>query len=257
MMAAPQRHKRSRLAASRRARTARGERGRGSEVESARDSRAERAREATRAEIARAALQLFLDEGYERVSMRRIADAVGYTPGALYAYFRDKDEILYALHVEGFARLRASIRAVDALGLAPGERMYRIGEEYLRFAFENPRLYDLMFITSRLGDRIRADKKWQVGLDNYDHLRGVVREAMEAGVLPAGDVEAANFATWAEVHGIAAAVIRGRTHSVIPDRELPRVVRDAYRFAFGGLLVKPAPRSPERPRRAAQRTRRR
>jgi AcrR family transcriptional regulator len=57
--------------------------------QSPRDARAERTREATRAEIGRAALQLFLDEGYERVSMRRIADAVGYTPGALYAYVRD------------------------------------------------------------------------------------------------------------------------------------------------------------------------
>ena len=223
----------------------------------ARDARAERAREATRAEISRAALQLFLDEGYERVSMRRIADAVGYTPGALYAYFRDKDEILYALHVEGFARLRAAIRAIDALGLAPGERMFKLGQQYLRFAFENPRLYELMFITSRVGERIRLDKKWEVGLDNYEHLRGAVRECMAAGVLTRGDVEAATFAVWAEVHGIASAVIRGRTHSVIADRELPRVVRDAYRFAFGGLLRRPATQKSQRPSGAARKSRRR
>jgi AcrR family transcriptional regulator len=224
---------------------------------SPRDVRHARTRDAIRQQIAGAALQLFLDEGFERVSMRGIAEAVGYTPGALYAYFRDKDEILYALHVEGFARLRSAIQQIDALGLPPGERMFRLGEQYLRFAFENPRLYELMFITSRLGNRIREDKKWQVGLDNYDHLRGAVRAAMAAGVLPRGDVEAATFATWAEVHGIAAAVIRGRTHHVIAGRDLPRVVRDAYRFAFGGLLARPAEKKPPRPRRAAQRTRRR
>jgi AcrR family transcriptional regulator len=223
----------------------------------ARALRQQSAKGATRARIAQAALQLFLDEGFERVSMRRVADAVGYTPGALYAYFRDKDEILYALHVEGFARMRAAMRAVDALRLPPGERMVRLGEEYLRFAFENPRLYELMFITRRVGVRIREDERWQVGLDNYEHLRDVVREAMRAGALPPGDVEAATFANWAVVHGIATAVIRGRTHSVIPDEELPRVVRDAYRFAFGGLIARPARRSLERPRSAAQRTRRR
>jgi AcrR family transcriptional regulator len=225
--------------------------------QSPREVRAERSREATRAAIARAALQLFLDEGYERVSMRRIAEAVGYTPGALYAYFRDKDEILYALHVEGFARLRAGIRAIDALSLSPGERMFRLGEQYLRFAFENPRLYELMFVTRRVGQRIREDEKWQVGVDNYEHLRGAVRECMAVGVLPRGDVEAATFAMWSEVHGIATAVIRGRTHSVIPDRDLPRVVRDAYRFAFGGLLSQRAKPRPRRPSRAALRTRRR
>jgi AcrR family transcriptional regulator len=219
--------------------------------------RQESARDATRARIAEAALQLFLDEGYERVSMRRIAQAVGYTPGALYAYFRDKDEILYALHVEGFARMRAAIRALDGLRLPPGELVFRLGEQYLRFAFENPRLYELMFITSRVGTRIREDKKWEVGLDNYEHLRAAVRACMDAGLLPRGDVEAATLAIWAQVHGIATAVIRGRTHSVIPDRDLPRVVRDAYRFAFGAMLTQHAEQKPQRPRRAAQRTRRR
>jgi AcrR family transcriptional regulator len=222
-----------------------------------RPARAERSREATRAEIARAALQLFLDEGYERVSMRRIAEAVGYTPGALYAYFRDKDEILYALHVEGFARLRAATRAVDGSRLQAGEQLFRLGEQYLRFAFENPRLYELMFITSRIGVRIREDAKWEVGLDNYQHLRSVVRACMEAGAIPRGDVEVATFATWAQVHGIASLVIRGRTHSVIAAGQLPRVVRDAYRFAFGGLLEKPAERRTQRPSRAALRARRR
>lgn len=224
---------------------------------STRSPRQERSRGATRAEIAGAALQLFLDEGFERVSMRRIADAVGYTPGALYAYFRDKDEILYALHVEGFARLRAALTAGDELPLTPGERLYRLGELYLRFAFENPQLYQLMFITSRVGQRIREDEKWEVGLDNYDRLRRVVRDCMAAGSIPRGDLEAATFAIWAEVHGVATAVIRGRCAGIIADQDLPRVVRDAYQFVFGALLPARAKQSTARPRSAAKQTRRR
>lgn len=223
---------------------------------SRRDVRTERAREVVREQITRAALQLFLDEGFERVSMRRIAEAVGYTPGALYAYFRDKDEILFALHALGFAQLRTALRSLDGVAVPPGERLFKLGERYLRFAFENPQLYQLMFITNRIGQRIREDKRWEVGLDNYEHLRSVVRACMAAGVLPRADVEAATFAVWSEVHGIASAVIRGRTHSVIPARDLPRVVRDAYRFAFGGLLAKPAKSARPRPAATERRQRR-
>jgi len=226
------------------------------QLPSARELRHEHARDATRARIAQAALQLFLDQGFERVSMRAIANAVGYSPGALYAYFRDKDEILYALHVEGFARLRRTVGEAIGGRLTPGERLYRLGELYLRFAFENPRLYELMFITKRLGDRIRLDEKWRVGLDNYDRVRSTVRECMDTGVIPRGDVEAATFAYWGIAHGIATAVIRGRTHSIIPAGDLPRVVRDAYRFALGALLPAHA-KTPQRPRSAARRTRRR
>jgi AcrR family transcriptional regulator len=223
---------------------------------SPRRARQERSRDATRSEIASAALQLFLDEGFERVSMRRIAEAVGYTPGALYAYFRDKDEILYALHVEGFARLREALEVAERADRTAGERLYRAGERYLRFAFENPQLYQLMFITSRVGQRIREDEKWEVGLDNYARLRGLVADCMAAGVMPRGDLDAATFAIWTQVHGIASAVIRGRCAGIIADEDLPRVVRDAYRFVFGALLRPRDRRRHARPA-AAPRARRR
>ena len=93
--------------------------------------------------------------------MRRIADAVGYTPGALYAYFEDKDEILYSLLETGFARLRETMQGSPAL--APRERLLRVGEIYLRFAIENPHFYDLMFIMSKTRRRIQEEEQWQVG----------------------------------------------------------------------------------------------
>ena len=77
--------------------------------------RRERVRVATRERITEAAMRLFVEEGFENTSMRRIADAVGYTPGALYAYFEDKDEILYALLEAGFARLREAMHHTPTL----------------------------------------------------------------------------------------------------------------------------------------------
>ena len=64
--------------------------------------------------------------------------------------------------------------------------------------------------SGRVGQRIREDETWAVGLDNYEHLQAAVRDCMEAGVLPRGDVEAATLAAWAEVHGIASLVTSGR-----------------------------------------------
>lgn len=224
---------------------------------SPRSARQERSRDETRARICSAAMQVFLDEGFERTSMRRIAEAVGYTPGALYSYFRDKDEILYALHLEGFAKLRALVGTIDPERLSPAESLYRLGKLYLRFAFESPQYYELMFITSSTGKRIRELDRWDAGMDNYDRLRGVVRDCIETGVLPPGDVESAAFAIWSTAHGIASLVIRGRTALIFPGEALPRVVAEAYDFALRGLLAQPEGARPKRPGRAAQRTRRR
>ncbi len=69
--------------------------------------RRERDRNEMREAILAAAMKLFLDESFEKTTMRRIAQAIEYTPGALYSYFKDKDEILFALHQRGFDQLFA------------------------------------------------------------------------------------------------------------------------------------------------------
>lgn len=217
---------------------------------SARASRSEQLRGEMRERICKAAMQLFLTEGFERTSIRRIAEAIEYTPGAIYTYFRDKDDILYALHVEGFAKLRGLLSELSAAELSPAERLRRVGELYLRFAFENPQYYQLMFIMAATGKRIQADERWDDGLDNYDFLRAIVRDCIADGSLPPGELEAATFAIWASVHGIASLVIRGRC-PMIPDEALPRVVTDAYDFSLRTLLRAPSEERP-RPGRTAQ-----
>jgi len=208
--------------------------------------RQERARQEMRQRIADAAMQLFLDEGFERTSIRRIAEAIGYTPGAIYSYFGDKDDILFALHTEGFAKLRALLRTIDADALSPRERLVRVGELYLRFAFENPHYYELMFIMASTGKKIEEQGEWLVGLDTYDFLRGIVRDCIDSGVLPAGDLEAATFALWAPVHGLASLVICGRC-PMIPDDALPAIVAESYRWTIDAMTASQRSRPPARP----------
>lgn len=213
---------------------------------SARLERQERARTEMRERICAAAMELFLREGFERTSIRRIASAIGYTPGAIYSYFGDKDDILYALHERGFARLRALLHTLDDSGLGPRERFERVGELYLRFAFENPQYYDLMFIEGRTAKKIEELGQWEVGLDTYDFVRSIVRECMRDGSLPPGDPEAATFALWASVHGMASLVIRSRTKMIPPDA-LPTVVAEAYRWTMRAMPAR-APAHPPRAR---------
>jgi AcrR family transcriptional regulator len=221
----------------------------------ARALRSARLRSAMRERICEAAMQLFLTEGYERTSIRRIAEAVEYTPGAIYTYFRDKDDLFYELHARGFEKFRALVRGPVEAEPTPAARLHRAGQLYLRFAFENPQYYELMFIMAATGKRIREDARWEDGLDNYDFLRAIVRDCMADGSLPAGDVEAATFAIWSGVHGIASLVIRGRC-PMIPDEALPRIVEEAYDYSLRSLLRAPSTERP-RPGRAVRRSRRR
>lgn len=197
--------------------------------------RRERERKEMRQLICRAAMKLFLAEGFHRVSMRAIAEQIEYTPGALYSYFKDKDEILHALHEQGFQMLQERL-AVVARSLSPFERLRQMGRVYLRFALDNPEYYDLMFVSDATIDRAleREGEDWRPGREAYDLLRQQVVVCQETGSLPPHDLEAATFALWAMVHGIASLVIKRRL-VMTPPEQVEAMIESAYEFGLKGM----------------------
>src|SRR5207245_8296320 len=98
--------------------------------------RHERDREAVHRAILDAARDLFVTEGYQNVSIRKIAERIEYSPAAIYGYFRSKDDIFFALAEEGFRLL------CDGEGptldpretLAPIDRVRAIFSRFYRFS---------------------------------------------------------------------------------------------------------------------------
>src|SRR5438128_3863248 len=76
--------------------------------------RRERERGEVRRKILDAAHDLFAREGYDRVTMRRIADAIEYSPTTIYNHFEDKDDLVQSLCEEDFARLLGALQAQEA-----------------------------------------------------------------------------------------------------------------------------------------------
>src|SRR5512145_264942 len=168
-------------------------------------------KEETQEVILTAARDLFLEQGFQSVSMRKVAQRVGLSPAALYTYFRDKADILFALQGEGFARLLAVQRPLQKVG-DPLERLQRHGEIYLTFAFDEPTYYEVMFLLPAprrppdINATLTAGKAF--GL-----LEATVADCVRAGVL-AGAVEDLTLAVWAGVHGIAALLLRSRVPGI-------------------------------------------
>ena len=106
--------------------------------------------------IKKAALTLFLREGIEAVTMRKIAVRIKYSPGTIYNYFANKNEIFLELRSDGFALFR-SYQEKSRGHKSPRKRILEHGRAYLEFALENPRLYELMFIIKAPMDKVAGD----------------------------------------------------------------------------------------------------
>lgn len=108
--------------------------------------------EAKKAIILRAARTIFERDGLEAASIRAIAKAAGYTPGALYGYFPSKEHIYAALLGESLARLHAATHSAAASGAAT-KRFQAAGLAFFNFYDTNPRDLDLGFYLFRGGIR--------------------------------------------------------------------------------------------------------
>jgi AcrR family transcriptional regulator len=172
--------------------------------------RREREREQLRTKILDAARELFAREGYDAVSMRKIADAIEYSPTAIYVHFKDKAELMRELCRADFGRINAA--NPGALEVSdPVERMRQLGLHYMRFAISHPNHFRLMFMTkpapemSLSEEQMRSEGKGDPNTDGYALLRMTVEEAMKQDrILPhLNDADLVTQLLWAGVHGVA------------------------------------------------------
>ncbi|OIQ49882.1 putative HTH-type transcriptional regulator [Pseudodesulfovibrio hydrargyri] len=171
--------------------------------------RREQDREKMRRRILDAARQLFVKEGFDNVSLRRIASRIEYSPAALYRYFRNKREILSALREEGFARFVERQKRTRRRFPDPLDRLRAGAREYIGFALSEPDHYHLMFSTSC--GQVDLDGEWAASsLRSYGMFRDLVVECAATGRF--GDVEpdALVFALWGQLHGLVHLIATGQ-----------------------------------------------
>src|SRR5689334_19801414 len=108
--------------------------------------RREREKEEVKQKILDAARELFVEDGYEAVSMRKIAERIEYSPTAIYLHFQDKDALFEELCGSDFRTLAREFVAFAQIR-DPIERLRASGLAYVDFALSHPQHYRLMFMT--------------------------------------------------------------------------------------------------------------
>ncbi len=152
---------------------------------------------------------LFLEHGYEGLSMRQIAERIGYSATTIYRYYEDKDDLLFAIVREGFLRFGQALAKAAQSSEDPRERLDALGHAYISFGLKNPVYYRLMFM-QRFDFLFESRAEEQAPMiDSFGMLRQAVEQAMEAGVLRKGDPDTTATVIWAVVHGITSLAIAG------------------------------------------------
>lgn len=104
-----------------------------------------RQKEEVRTGILDTAWKIVKDEGWQSLSIRKIADAIEYSVPVIYDHFENKEAILLEFGKQGFAQLIKKMQLAKKKTDKPGEQLKLIADAYWQFAFKNKEYYQLMF----------------------------------------------------------------------------------------------------------------
>ena len=171
------------------------------------EERRAREREQLRQQILLAARELFVNEGYENVSMRKIANKIEYSPTTIYLYFKDKADLLDSLCQETLLNLLNTLEALKRDMSDPVEALIESGRTYIEFGLKYPQDYKLTFVLGPQFQKGLGLQEGSVGEKVFNYLREMVSECIQQKRFRQMDVETTGQVLWSAVHGVTMLLI--------------------------------------------------
>ena len=194
-----------------------------------------REKEQLRQEILGAARDLFVREGYENLSMRRVAQKIEYSPTTIYLYFKDKTDLLCQLCGETFARLVRELEAIEQDASDPVACLRKGLRAYVEFGVKHPNDYKVTFMLGHPEADTEPDRylnAHSMGMKAFEFLPRLVGEAVRQGKFRNVDVATTSQALWAAVHGMTSALI---AHPKFPWVDRKEVIEHLIDTMLAGL----------------------
>jgi AcrR family transcriptional regulator len=189
-----------------------------------------------RAEILDAAERIFVAEGYEGATIRKIADDVGVSSTALYMHFPDKACILHEIVVGTLSQLLTQNSEIAARPLDPVVRTRMMLDAYMRWGLAHPNAYQLVYCSrGPVSTDPTPERTADLSRQCYEAFSGVVREVAASGRLRTGTADSAAQALWMACHGVVALLISRPSFEWVAERdELLQVTLDSM---LHGLVI--------------------
>lgn len=203
-------------------------------------------------QIIAAAKSLFLEEGIDHVSMRKIARKVGITQAAIYQHFENKEAILFVIIEDFFADLIVAFEAAVSAEADPLARLRRAMRIYVDFGLSRTEEYRLVFMTGKsnlvragvaLPRTEEAKLRPSKGSLAFGMLDDSVHEAVESGLARDLDPDLVAEAIWAAGHGIVSLLI---THCHFPWTDREALIDLEIDLLLEGLLPAESPARAQR-----------
>ena len=193
--------------------------------------RKEREKKEMKEMILQSAHRLFLEKGFEAASIRNIADSIEYSPALIYSYFKDKNEIFYAIQGEAFKAFNEYVSDVETIR-EPFDRLVHLSQKYIDFTFTHPQYYNIMFMMESPNNE--NAENWKEGEQTYTLFENILEACKKQGYFKNTDTKALSLSIWSYMHGMCSLTLRNRLRIYSQDER--EAVRTRSFSIFIGFL---------------------
>ncbi|MEX0608538.1 MAG: TetR/AcrR family transcriptional regulator [Balneolaceae bacterium] len=178
---------------------------------------------------------LLFDEGYQTLSMRKIAKLAGVSATSIYLYFENKDHLLHTIIEESVEELSQAVEKSVDTETDIIRKFEAIIHGYITFAIENPEKYQVIYMIRPNKIARYPKEKFRKTRRCYELLVKIIEEGVSKGVMDVGKPVMAAYSIWAQLHGIVSVVLNQRLDSRI-DRN--QFITESVEHVVQGFLIR-------------------
>lgn len=193
---------------------------------------------ALREEILEVSKDILIQDGFSKMSMRRIARRANVTATSIYLYFKNKDDLLLALIEESINDLKNALQEVVDPGKDFIQQLEDMARAYIRFALDHPKEYEIIYMVRPEEMPKYPREKFNEVRSAYELLAGIISNGKEQNLIEVEDPLISAYTIWAQIHGVVSVMLNKRLDTRIP-RE--KFTDQAVDHIIKGFIIQKTP----------------
>lgn len=169
-----------------------------------------------REEILTVSKDLLIEDGFGKLSMRKIARRANVTATSIYLHFDNKDELLLALVQESIESLKKVLLSVIDDSLDAITQLQQLAKAYIQYAIDHPKEYEIIYMVRPEEMPKYPKEKFREIRSVYELLANIIQRGKLAGNLEVENHLTGTYSVWAQLHGVVSVILNKRLDTRIP-----------------------------------------
>lgn len=172
-----------------------------------------------RDEILTVSKDLLIEDGFGKLSMRKIAKRANVTATSIYLHFENKDDLLLTLVQESIESLKKVLLNVIDDSLDAFTQLNELAKAYIQYAIDHPKKYEIIYMVRPEEMPKYPKEKFREVRSVYELLADIIHRGKLAGKLDVDNHLTSAYSVWAQLHGVVSVILNKRLDTRIPQKQ--------------------------------------